>query len=83
MIDYARAQREFPRLKGALTRAINAGDWHGVVTACEKAFDAFDEWGAWPDDWHRWENALMDIALNPALDPDLTAEAAWLMGRCR
>lgn len=59
-IDYARARRESPGLKSALTRAERSGDPQKVVAACRKAVVAWNAWGAWPDAWHRWENALRD-----------------------
>ena len=59
-IDYARAKREHPRCKAALTRARNSGDPVKVLEAVEKAYDAFDAWGAWPDDWAHWRVALQD-----------------------
>lgn len=69
-IDYARAQRESPRLKGALTRAKNSGDPLKVLAAVEKAYDAFDEWGAWPDGWAHWRVALLDAQWTYRRDVD-------------
>lgn len=65
-IDYARAQREFPKQKAALTRAVNKWRASGkadntrIVKACREAVKAWDEWGAWPDDWAHWQRALDD-----------------------
>lgn len=59
-IDYALARKEFPRLKAALTRAKNSGDPVKVLVAVEKAYDRFDVWGAWPDDWAIWRVAALD-----------------------
>jgi len=59
-IDYARAAREFPKQKAALTRAINSKDPAKVVAACTKAVKEWDEVGSWPDSWHRWNIALGD-----------------------
>lgn len=63
-IDYARARVEFPKQKVALTRAVKkwkaTGDREPVVKACRAAVQAWDEWGAWPDDWARWQRALDD-----------------------
>ncbi len=65
-IDYARMQREYPKQKAALTRAMNAWrkggrvDNSGVVKACRAAVKAWDEIGCWPDDWSRWQVALND-----------------------
>jgi hypothetical protein len=61
-IDYARAKREGPKLKAALTRAINSGEPLKVEAACRAAVTAWDAWGAWPDNWHRWNIALGDAA---------------------
>lgn len=64
VIDYARMQREHPKQKAALTRAVNAykrtGDNSAVVAACRRAVRVWDEIGCWPDDWSRWQVALND-----------------------
>lgn len=60
MIDYDRMQRTMPKHKAALTRAVKAGDLEKVKTACAKAVKEWDEIGAWPDDWARWQRALDD-----------------------
>lgn len=75
MIDYARAEREYPRQKAALTRAINSGDPRKVLDACKRAVAEWQAWGAWPDGWHRWNIALGDANLAArrqgiALSPD-------------
>ena len=59
MIDYDKANRQFPRQKAALTRALKKGH-AAVVEACKKVIKEWDEVGSWPDDWHRWERALDD-----------------------
>lgn len=59
-IDYARVKREHPKHKAALTRAKNSGSPLKVLAAVEKAYDAFDTWGAWPDDWAAWRVAAWD-----------------------
>ena len=59
-IDYAMAQREMPKLKGALTRAQKSGDPLKVLDAVERALDAFDRFGAWPDNWSLWRRAFDD-----------------------
>ena len=63
-IDYARMQREHPKQKGMLTRAVrhwrNTGDRSKVVKACREAVRVWDEIGAWPDDWATWQIALND-----------------------
>lgn len=60
-IDYARMQREFPKQKAALTRALKSGDRERVVMTCAKTVREWDEIGAWPDDWSRWQRALDDV----------------------
>ena len=59
-IDYDRMNREGPKLKAALTRAVNSGDRDKVVLACAKAVKAWDAIGAWPDNWGNWQRALDD-----------------------
>ena len=65
-IDYARMQREHPKQKAALTRAMPAWrksdktDNSAVVKACREAVRVWDEIGCWPDDWSRWQIALND-----------------------
>ncbi len=60
MIDYDRARRNGPRLKSALTRAVKTRDPERVLKACRDARTEWDAWGAWPDDWSRWQRALDD-----------------------
>jgi len=31
-----------------------------VVAAVEKAVREWNEWGTWPDGWHRWNIAYQD-----------------------
>lgn len=59
-IDYDRMNRIGAQQKAALTRAINSGDPNKVVLACRKAVQEWDEIGAWPDHWSRWQRALDD-----------------------
>ena len=59
-INYDLMRREYPELKGALTRAVKSTDAHKVLAEVERAFARFDVWGAWPDDWSRWERAKRD-----------------------
>jgi hypothetical protein len=60
-IDYAMAKREGPKLKAALTRAINSKDPDKVKAACKNAVERWDAWGAWPDHWSNWQRALDDV----------------------
>jgi hypothetical protein len=57
-IDYARMKVEHPKQKAALTRAIKTGDPEKIATVCKAAVVVWNEVGAWPDDWHRWQAAL-------------------------
>jgi hypothetical protein len=60
-IDYERMSREHPKQKAALTRAKKSDDPMKILVAVEKAFDVWDEIGAWPDDWATWSVALDDV----------------------
>ena len=60
-IDYDRMNREFPKQKAALTRALKSGDRNRVLLTCAQTVKAWDEIGAWPDDWSRWQRALDDV----------------------
>lgn len=60
-IDYARMQREFPKQKAALTRARKSGDPERVALECQRAIKAWNEIGAWPDDWAHWQRTLDDM----------------------
>lgn len=60
MIDYERMNKVRRGQKAALTRAIKSGNPHRVKEVCRKAVREWDEIGAWPDDWARWERALND-----------------------
>lgn len=62
-LNYALADREHPRMKAALTRAVNSKSADAVLAACQKAVRAWATWGAWPDDWSRWQRALDDAFL--------------------
>lgn len=61
-IDYETMNRNFPKQKAALTRAVNSGDPEKVIATTRKTIA---EWeaagGAWPDDWARWQRALDDV----------------------
>ena len=64
MINYELAKRERASIKAALTRAQKITDptarMYAVITACRKAVKAWEGWGAWPDGWALWKNALDD-----------------------
>lgn len=59
-IDYDRMNRVFPKQKAALTRAIKTGDPEKIAITCKAAVTEWNEIGAWPDAWSRWQNALDD-----------------------
>ena len=60
MIDYARMKRVFPKQKAALTRAVKTKDAEKIAAVCKAAVQEWNEIGAWPDDWARWQRALDD-----------------------
>lgn len=62
MIDYARMQRISRGQKSALTRAVNSGDLDKIIAVCGKAVREWNEIGAWPDDWARWQRAIDDAS---------------------
>lgn len=68
MINYDRMNRSGPKLKGQLTRAINSGQFSSVLAACQDAVHEWNEIGAWPDNWHRWQIALDDALLKADRD---------------
>jgi hypothetical protein len=59
-IDYARMKRVRRGQKAALTRAVNTGDAEKIAAVCKAAVAEWNEIGAWPDDWSRWQRALSD-----------------------
>lgn len=67
-IDYARMKRVYPKQKATLTRALKSGDPTKVHEACIKAVAEWNEIGAWPDGWSRWQRALNDAGFRILLD---------------
>jgi hypothetical protein len=59
-IDYERMNRVHPKQLAALTRAKKSGDPERIAVVCKAAIIEWNEIGAWPDDWHRWQVALDD-----------------------
>lgn len=59
-INYDKMNREFPKQKAALTRALKSKDYSKVVATTRKTIAEWDETGAWPDDWAHWQRALDD-----------------------
>lgn len=62
-INYERAAKLYPSQKAALTRAVKSGDETKIKAAVTKAVREWNECGAWPDAWHRWQIALNDTTL--------------------
>lgn len=64
-IDYQRMQKRFPVQKAALTRALKQADpenrKQAVLATCAATVAEWNEIGAWPDDWARWQRALDDV----------------------
>jgi hypothetical protein len=60
-IDYDRMKRVYPKQKAALTRAVKTKDPAKVRAVCEAAVREWNEIGAWPDNWSRWQRALDDV----------------------
>jgi len=59
-IDYARMARVHPSQKRALTLAVKSGDPARIERVTRAAIAVWNQIGAWPDDWHRWEVAVND-----------------------
>lgn len=59
-IDYDRMNRVHPGQKAALTRACKTNDPEKIAAVCKAAVAEWNEIGAWPDDWNRWQMALND-----------------------
>jgi len=60
-IDYERMNREWPGQKRRLAAAVKAKDPVRVAQVCIDAVKAWDEVGAWPDDWSAFQRALDDV----------------------
>ena len=58
MPDYEAMKREYPKLKGALTRAKKKGPVY-VLEEVSRAYARFDDIG-WPDGWATWNAAKHD-----------------------
>lgn len=65
-INYEAGKRLFPKQRAALTRAEKKPEsqrYAAVRAACVKAVNEWETiFGAWPDDWSRWQRALSDAA---------------------
>ena len=60
-IDYDRMNREHPKQKAALTRAVKTRDPEKVAQVIKRTIREWNEIGAWPDDWSHWQRALDDV----------------------
>lgn len=60
-IDSARMKNLYPKQKARLTRAVKISDaaqrQAAVISACRDAVNEWDDRGAWPDAWSRWQRA--------------------------
>lgn len=61
-INYERMKRTYPKQKAALTRAQKKG-YAAVLVVCTAVVKEWDEIGAWPDEWSRWQRALDDAGI--------------------
>jgi len=81
VINYELAQKQGPGLKAALTRAKNIADpakrYAAVLAACTKAVKAWEQWGAWPDQWAMWNVALSDAAYAVARTGNTEVSYVW------
>lgn len=59
-IDYARMNDIRRTQRASLTRAVNSGDADKIARVCKAAVAEWNEIGAWPDDWSKWQRALND-----------------------
>ena len=63
-IDYERMKKQYPKQRARLTRALNVKNQSlrqdKVFEACIDAVHEWNEIGAWPDEWSRWQRALDD-----------------------
>jgi hypothetical protein len=66
-------QSEYRKLKTALTKAERAGDPSKVIEEAERGLAHFEEIGAYPDDWSRWERAKEDAQVAIKRAPKLSA----------
>lgn len=76
-INYELAKREGPQLKAALTRAQKRG-YTAVLEASKKAVQRWEVWGAWPDNWSRWQRAIVDAATKHTHDTGVFVNAPRL-----
>ena len=60
-IDYERMNREWPKQKRSLNRAVKTGDATKVAAVCIDVVKVWDEVGAWPDDWSAFQRGLDDV----------------------
>jgi hypothetical protein len=58
--------RSYTAQKAGLTRAKNTGRPGTIIAECERARREWDAWtpSYWPDDWHRWNIAFEDAAMD-------------------
>lgn len=59
-IDYERMNKVLPRQKAELTRVVKTKDPEKIAQVIKRHIAVWNEIGAWPDEWARWNNALND-----------------------
>jgi hypothetical protein len=72
--DYDGAAAAFRRQRARARSAATRKDHKAVVLACERAFDAFDDAGVYPDDWALFvrlaEDAVAAVRFDWAYPPE-------------
>ncbi len=59
--SYAAMNRNLPRQKAALTRAIRSGNRDKLILTIREAVTLWTQVGVWPDAWGDWQRALDDF----------------------
>jgi hypothetical protein len=68
-IDYDRMNKVLPRQKAELTRIAKTRDAEQIAAVVKRHIAVWDEIGAWPDCWARWQVTLNDaLPWNQAID---------------
>lgn len=60
-IDYERMRKVWPKQVAALDAAVAEKDAAKVGRLCREAVEEWNEIGAWPDDWAKFQRALDDV----------------------
>lgn len=67
-MSYILTQREYRRLKGRLTRALNTRDPRKIRQEARYGLAIFERDG-YPDEWSRWQRAYDDAGFALAYGP--------------